>query len=262
MAPGVFAVKSPRIDYGGVANATPAQLVSRVSYQNTDDFAESHVQQPASPIVSLPSFLTASTSSLSSASCEDLSLEHKPTAPHPLPSTRHRSSSRFSFTVETWTSPMFCLASYFLLSLGLTLHNKFILVGFPYPFTMTALHMLFSSVGAYYLQRRGWYTPAKLSPKDRVVLAAFSVLYTVNMAISNVSLHLVSIPVCACVTGSRRQLLTSALVPSGCTRNNSSFHGRLLCSSDRRAIQSHEVAFPAARRLWCRLCVRPRPPLC
>ena len=40
--------------------------------------------------------------------------------------------------------------------------------------------------------------PARTSSRDNMTLMAFSVLYTVNIAISNVSLQLVTVPVCLC----------------------------------------------------------------
>ena len=77
----------------------------------------------------------------------------------------------------------------------MTLYNKGVLVRFPFPYTLTAVHALFGSVGGYVLRRRGYYVPAQLSLKSYGVLAAFSVLYAVNIAVSNISLHLVTIPV-------------------------------------------------------------------
>ncbi|KAI0705474.1 triose-phosphate transporter family-domain-containing protein [Earliella scabrosa] len=86
------------------------------------------------------------------------------------------------------------LSLYFSFNLGLTLYNKGVLVRFPFPYTLTAVHALFGSVGGYVLRRRGYYVPAQLSLKSYGVLAAFSVLYAVNIAVSNISLHLVTIP--------------------------------------------------------------------
>ena len=40
-------------------------------------------------------------------------------------------------------------------------------------------------------------TPAHLTSRDTLVLAAFSVLYTINIAVSNLSLQLVTVPVSA-----------------------------------------------------------------
>ena len=84
---------------------------------------------------------------------------------------------------------------YFTLNLCLTLYNKGVLVRFPYPYTLTAVHALFGSIGGQMLKERGAYMPAQLTTKGYAVLAAFSVLYSANIAISNLSLQLVTIPV-------------------------------------------------------------------
>ncbi|TFK89532.1 TPT-domain-containing protein [Polyporus arcularius HHB13444] len=95
---------------------------------------------------------------------------------------------RFADSQASW------LLIYFALNLGLTLYNKGVLVRFPYPYTLTAVHALFGSVGGYLLRRRNAYTPAQLSLKSYAVLAAYSVLFAVNIAVSNLSLQLVTIP--------------------------------------------------------------------
>ena len=87
------------------------------------------------------------------------------------------------------------LLLYFAFNLGLTLYNKGVLVRFPYPYTLTAVHALFGTVGGYLLRHRNAYTPAHLSLKSYAVLAAYSVLFAVNIAVSNLSLQLVTIPV-------------------------------------------------------------------
>ncbi|CDO75092.1 hypothetical protein BN946_scf185010.g17 [Trametes cinnabarina] len=91
-------------------------------------------------------------------------------------------------------SQAFWLSLYFAFNLGLTLYNKGVLVRFPYPYTLTAMHALCGTLGGYALRRKGVYKPARLDAKSYAVLAAFSVLYSVNIAISNLSLQLVTIP--------------------------------------------------------------------
>ncbi|KAI0643831.1 triose-phosphate transporter family-domain-containing protein [Trametes meyenii] len=91
-------------------------------------------------------------------------------------------------------SQAFWLALYFAFNLGLTLYNKGVLVRFPYPYTLTAVHAFCGSLGGYALRRKRFYAPARLDAKSYAVLAAFSVLYAVNIAVSNISLHLVTIP--------------------------------------------------------------------
>ncbi|KAI0357006.1 TPT-domain-containing protein [Trametes cingulata] len=91
-------------------------------------------------------------------------------------------------------SEAFWLALYFVFNLGLTLYNKGVLVRFPYPYTLTAMHALCGSLGGHVLQQRKLYTPARLNARSYAVLGAFSVLYAVNIAVSNISLQLVTVP--------------------------------------------------------------------
>jgi len=42
---------------------------------------------------------------------------------------------------------------------------------------------------------RGRQVPARLTSKENLVMGAFSILYTINIAVSNLSLHLVTVPV-------------------------------------------------------------------
>ena len=107
----------------------------------------------------------------------------------------------------------FWLSLYFFFNLALTLFNKMVLVKFPFPYTLTAIHALFGSIGCYILHERGVFvrvpptpvclsltclqTPARLSLRETLTLAMFSVLYAVNIAVSNLSLQLVTIPVCS-----------------------------------------------------------------
>lgn len=95
----------------------------------------------------------------------------------------------------TETSSAFWLLLYFLFNLGLTLFNKVVLQGFPFPYTLTALHALGGTVGTLVAQSRGSFKRATLTFRQECVMIAFSLLYTVNIAVSNVSLGLVSVPV-------------------------------------------------------------------
>ncbi|KAI9028201.1 TPT-domain-containing protein [Phycomyces nitens] len=85
------------------------------------------------------------------------------------------------------------LGLYFILNLSLTLYNKAILIDFRYPWTLTAIHTLCGSVGCVLLYLAGYFTPAKLGNQENLVMIMFSFLYTINIAISNVSLSLVSV---------------------------------------------------------------------
>lgn len=84
---------------------------------------------------------------------------------------------------------------YFIFNLGLTLYNKVVLSRFPFPYTLTALHALLGTIGCFILVQHGVFQPAILNSKETAVLVAFSFLYTVNIAISNLSLQLVTVAV-------------------------------------------------------------------
>jgi hypothetical protein len=85
---------------------------------------------------------------------------------------------------------MVWLVLYFILNLALTLYNKIILslFQFPFPWTLTAIHTLCGAIGSYLFWSWGIFTPAKLGERENMVMLMFSVLYTINIAISNVSL--------------------------------------------------------------------------
>ncbi|EPE07384.1 triose-phosphate transporter [Ophiostoma piceae UAMH 11346] len=86
------------------------------------------------------------------------------------------------------------LAAYFACNVALTLYNKSILGRFAYPWLLTAIHAGAASIGCWVLELRGAVTRTELARRDESVLLAFSVLFTINIAISNVSLAMVSIP--------------------------------------------------------------------
>ncbi|MCJ1453271.1 UAA transporter [Mycoblastus sanguinarius] len=88
----------------------------------------------------------------------------------------------------------FYLTLYFALNLTLTLYNKAVLGKFSFPWLLTTLHTASASLGCYVLMRRGHFTLTKLNTRENLVLAAFSLLFTINIAISNVSLAMVSVP--------------------------------------------------------------------
>lgn len=97
--------------------------------------------------------------------------------------------SKFNDSAAYW------LILYFMFNLGLTLFNKIVLVNFPFPYTLTGLHALSGSAGCYLALEKGAFVPARLTSKENMIMAAFSVLYTINIAVSNLSLHLVTVPV-------------------------------------------------------------------
>jgi hypothetical protein len=118
------------------------------------------------------------------ASCKHLQSESTLTA-----FWDHLAEHKYVNTQEFW------LALYFFLNLSLTLYNKVLLVHFPYPYTVTALHALCGTVGGWSLLARGFFVQKRLSMSDSTALVMFSVLYAMNIAISNVSLNLVTVPV-------------------------------------------------------------------
>lgn len=82
------------------------------------------------------------------------------------------------------------LAMYFVLNLTLTIYNKAILstFHFSFPWTLTGIHTLCSGIGALIMAKLGYFTPTELGERENMVMLMFSFLYTLNIAISNVSL--------------------------------------------------------------------------
>ncbi|KAF9573444.1 UAA transporter [Mortierella alpina] len=109
--------------------------------------------------------------------------------PHPLHLSVGATRPAKVDTSYTW------LAMYFCLNLTLTIYNKAILstFNFKYPWTLTGIHTLCSGIGAYVMSRMGYFVPAQLGEQENMVMLMFSFLYTLNIAISNVSLSEVSV---------------------------------------------------------------------
>jgi hypothetical protein len=117
---------------------------------------------------------------------------NSPTEDTPLKtasSTKASVEEKKSATSNDYSSYMW-LASYFFFNLTLTLYNKAVLqtLKFGFPWTLTGIHAFFGTLGAWLLAQTGVFTPAKLSSREYYVMILFSVLYTINIAISNVSL--------------------------------------------------------------------------
>ncbi|KAK7042465.1 TPT domain-containing protein [Favolaschia claudopus] len=91
-------------------------------------------------------------------------------------------------------SPSFWLIMYFCFNLGLTLYNKGVLVSFPFPYTLSALHAFFGTIGGTVLAKRGTFAPSPIDFASAMAVLAFSALYAINIAVSNVSLQLVTVP--------------------------------------------------------------------
>ena len=148
-------------------------------------------------------------------------------------------------------SPSLWLALYFALNLSLTLYNKSVLIHFPYPYTVTALHALCGTIGAsvfLYLQGPGiggalmngvtpktsWSLFHRITPDltvgESTVLLLFSILYTINIVVSNASLQLVTVPVSysnATVSRITLKLLIWLAVSSSCARFYALLHHRV-----------------------------------
>lgn len=112
-----------------------------------------------------------------------------------LPRTIFVSPVAWCLAQVDWSSQLSWLSLYFAFNLFLTLSNKSVLTGFPFPYTLTAVHALCSTIGGIFLRSRGFYVSKRLDLRGELVLVAFSFLYSVNIAVSNVSLHLVTVPV-------------------------------------------------------------------
>lgn len=94
------------------------------------------------------------------------------------------------------TAMSFTLCVYFAINLALSISNKHTLNSFPYPWTITALHAattylgsrLFVSSGAISHQPR--YSKPQVS---QISIFLFSSLFTINIAVSNLSLNTASL---------------------------------------------------------------------
>ena len=99
------------------------------------------------------------------------------------------------------------LGLYFLLNLSLTIYNKAVLGSvsccvvmrldsltdrrrsqFAFPWLLTALHATCSSVGCFAMYSNGVFNLTRLNNSEQMILFAFSFLFTLNIAMSNVSL--------------------------------------------------------------------------
>ncbi|KAJ3844647.1 TPT-domain-containing protein [Lentinula raphanica] len=120
-----------------------------------------------------------------------MSMKYSPNTLLPSPTSHSLPTpSKTSFI----DSRPFWLTLYFFFNLGLTLYNKGVLVRFPFPYTLTAIHALFGSLGGAVLARFQVFVPPRLKKNETTILLAFSVLYSVNIVVSNVSLQLVTVP--------------------------------------------------------------------
>ncbi len=88
-------------------------------------------------------------------------------------------------------------------------------VQFSYPWLLTSIHAGSASIGCYLLLLRGHFSLTKLTVQQELTLAAFSVLFTINIAVSNVSLYV--FPFFSCPPPN--------LYSGGCTQSYEGFEG-------------------------------------
>lgn len=86
------------------------------------------------------------------------------------------------------------LGTYFFFSLLLTLYNKLVLSMFHFPWLLTFLHAAFASAGTWSMMQLGYFKLSRLGRRENLALVAFSALFTANIAVSNLSLAMVSVP--------------------------------------------------------------------
>ncbi|KAL8832749.1 MAG: hypothetical protein Q9191_000086 [Dirinaria sp. TL-2023a] len=98
-----------------------------------------------------------------------------------------RDRSAAEYYVPTGTKYVY-LGLYFALNLALTMYNKVVLGKFAFPWLLTTIHTGIASIGCYILLLKGQFSLTRLTRQENLLLFAFSMLYTVNIAISNVSL--------------------------------------------------------------------------
>lgn len=87
------------------------------------------------------------------------------------------------------------LLLYFTFNLVLTIQNKWVMSRFAFPYTLTGIHALCNCIGIGGLMAFGTFKPTGLTKQQCCNLFYFSILYAINIAISNVSLNLVTVPV-------------------------------------------------------------------
>jgi len=185
-------------------------------------------------------------------------------------------------------SPSLWLALYFFLNLSLTLYNKSVLIHFPFPYTLTALHALCGAVGTFIVLKweqgglsrsvtaaataaaRALTSPPPssthhsyqlgpglpaLTGQELVVLFLFSTLYTINIVVSNASLRLVTVPVSflSFVRGLVNCCYFFSVVPSGRESFCTIFHHHVLDCIVGKRMQQAKSSLTGTRRRRRRL---------
>ncbi|KAK4503433.1 hypothetical protein PRZ48_004348 [Zasmidium cellare] len=144
---------------------------------------EDDITSPATPDQSESSKRSSSESSLAPSDGllkEDRDIEAQQPAP-----AEHYVSTRAKLSF---------LAAYFFLNLFLTLSNKSVLGKAKLPWLLTACHASATSIGCFAMLGFGAIKLTQLGTRENLILVAFSFLFTINIAVSNVSLAMVSVP--------------------------------------------------------------------
>lgn len=96
-----------------------------------------------------------------------------------------------------WVRPMVYMSAYFAINLILTIHTKYLLSRskFSFPWILSGLHISVSSIGAWMTLRYGHrnHQFVKLTRSLVIKIVFFSALYSINIAMSNVSMKYVSL---------------------------------------------------------------------
>ena len=97
-----------------------------------------------------------------------------------------------------WIRPALFMAGYFLANLVLTLHTKWLLSNtrFTFPWILSGLHIIMSGIGAWITLKvgsGGEYKFMKMNWSFLLQITLFSTLYSINIAMSNVSMKYVSL---------------------------------------------------------------------
>lgn len=86
------------------------------------------------------------------------------------------------------TAQVFGILSYLFLNLAMTFLNKAVLARVVCPWLLATMHSLASVLGCLILLWCRLFSPSRLTATQWAKLAAFSHLYMVNIALSNISL--------------------------------------------------------------------------
>lgn len=89
-------------------------------------------------------------------------------------SSLHKTQSSLAKRLDSTTS---WLILYFCFNLGLTLFNKLVLQGFPFPWALTGIQMLNGTIGTQLALKGGFFTQAKLTYREGAVMVSLSDIF-------------------------------------------------------------------------------------